>query len=504
MVVGRFFIAALMSIFLSCQGCGKGGLVDNDPNETDDVQPDAEVIMESYTGMGAQIGGYDDLQQLIGSPTLSEEDWQKVFDRLTFMRPGLVRATGSEGWNYSIGGVYNPEKSAAVLFKMLDYCQQNDITVIWGEWGHQGGENIDLDWLDRSLNFLSYLVNDKGYTCVKYFNMVNEPNGDWSSVGGSYVLWRTLINHTYQKMGEKDLLSKVQIMGPDATISSAGFTGNQTVTHTFISNTVRDLDDKLGAYDYHFYPGDNVVENDKFLISSGAFRRLAPASKDVFITELGFKYEPNTAKGQLNQQLIDGDPHAADNANMMVYESVYAIDASAALIQLALAGYGGATVWRLDDAQYRSAGKFTRWGLWNSIGTEYFGNPEDENVRPWFYTTSLLSRYMPKGSTILDVNPNRVQGVYAVGAVKDGKYSIAVVNTGTTKRTTKISLQAGLELNGVKVYSFKAGTRRNFEGEVDANGFPVPESQSSIDFGVLNEYEVEIEASSMMMLTNME
>ncbi len=502
----NILVLLITSLVLVFQGCGsKSDPINTGPDDPGNAEPNAEIIVENYTGMGAQIGGYDDLQQLTGSPTLSEEDWQKVFDRLDFIRPGLVRATGSEGWNYAIGGVYNPQKSANVLFKMLDYCQQNDITVIWGEWGHQGGDNINLDWLEWSLNFLSYLVNDKGYTCVKYFNMVNEPNGDWSTIGGNYLLWRTLINHTYEKMGEKNLLDKVQIMGPDVAISSAGFTGSQMVSHTFISNTVRDLNDKIAAYDYHLYPGDNVVENDKFLISSKAFKRLVPATKDVFITELGFKYEPSTAKGQLNQQLINADPYAASNANMMVYESVYAIDVSAALIQLALAGYGGALLWRLDDAQYRSAeGKFTRWGLWNIIGKEYFDNPQDENVRPWFYTTSLLSRYMPKGSAILDVNPNRVPGVYAVGAAKDGKYSIALVNTGTTKRTAKISIQAGLKLDGVKVYSFKAGTRRDFEGKTDDNGFPVPTSQSSIDFGTSNVYEVEIQASSMMMLTNMD
>ncbi|MDR2628203.1 MAG: DUF1565 domain-containing protein [Dysgonamonadaceae bacterium] len=470
----------------------------------------SETVCRNFLGIGAQVGGYDNLNQLTGSPTLSEADWTQMFARLQFMRPGLVRIMGSEGWNYSIGGAYNPQKSKDILFKILDFCQANNIRVIWGEWSHTGGSaGFDANWLHRSIDFLDHLVNTKQYTCVKYFTMVNEPNGSWSSVGGNFNLWKNLTLATHDIMAEKGLDAKVQLLTPDVTLSSGAFTGASPVTHSFVTNAVSALGDVTGAYDYHLYPTENQVENDLFYRSVQAYKNLFPPDKDAIIGELGFKYFDSTSpKGALNLQLIADDPYAEDNACLMVYESIYGIDISAAIVQLMLAGYKASLVWRLDDAMYinvtGNSFKTSRWGFWNSLGMEKFNNPDDEKLRPWFYPISLLARYFPAGSAILKVAILQRAGLYAVAARKGNRYTIALVNTASEAYTFEMKMTGGRLFPDMKRYEYVALDRRNYTGPTDENGFPVATAIEAIDLSADQSHTLTMQASSFTLLTNME
>lgn len=465
------------------------------------------VISRGFVGIGTQLGGYDSLNELIQSPTLSEQDWKQIFDRLKFMRPGLVRFMGSRGWNYSINGQYNPSKSEHILFKMLDFCQTENINVIWGEWGHTGGTSVDMTWLNQSISFLDYLVNTKGYTCIKYFTMLNEPQGTWSSNGGSYTLWKDLILKTRQVMRSKGLLNKVSLLAPDVSIGRAEFDNNSV--GNFITNTINDVDSIIGSYCYHLYPTPERVLAGKLASKMTVHKNILPFQKDALITELGYVYDTNTTKGRINDDLIAADPYAASNANMMVYEASYGVDIAAAIIQLMNIGYKGAVVWRLDDVMYTTSVatnniKLTRWGFWNSLGAEKFNNPNDEKLRPWFFTMSLLSRYFPAESTILNVNIPTKTGLYAVAGRKGGKYSIAVVNMGTTSQSFDLSLPGGKFFNSMNHYKYIAHTGSNFTGQTDTNGFAIPFKTEDVDLSSEKSYSINIEANSFILMTNME
>ena len=186
------FIFALTCLLLSaCEkdNSGKGG---GGKREADVVVTVlSSTVSTNYVGNGAQWGGYDYLNQWTGSPTLSQSDWDKLFTRVRFLRPGLVRIMVTYGWNYHVDGTYNPSKSDDVLIPILDFCQEEGINVITGEWGHEENDDgtINQERLQWAIDFLDYLVNTKGYTCIKYYNMVNEPNGSWSSINGDQVLW---------------------------------------------------------------------------------------------------------------------------------------------------------------------------------------------------------------------------------------------------------------------------------------------------------------------------
>jgi len=175
----KMVLVIALSIILSAS-CEKTAKTDNNTTDTTaDLTIKSNVITQSFTGNGFQWGGYDMLNAWTGSPTLSDADWNVLYQRIRFMRPPVVRIMVTDGWNYMSNGVFDPIKSAPVLLKILDFCQAEGITVIFGEWGHQGGTTIDQVWLENASKFLEWLLNTKQYTCIKYFNMVNEPNGDW-------------------------------------------------------------------------------------------------------------------------------------------------------------------------------------------------------------------------------------------------------------------------------------------------------------------------------------
>jgi hypothetical protein len=381
---------------------------------------------------------------------------------------------------------------------MLDYCQSSGIDVIYGEWGHQGGTGIDTTWLNKAVSFYEYLVKTKGYSCIKYYNMVNEPNGNWSSINGNYRLWTELIKELYARLTEKNLVNTCSIIGPDIAIWDTNST-------SWVSNTKNDTGDRITTYDIHTYPTETVVHNGSYSGIIQAYRNAAPASAPMFMTELGFKYDAASALGIENARLISADPNASTDSNMMTYKAFYGIDMADAVIQNMLRGYAGIILWDLDDAMYsnESLYKIKRWGFWNILGAEVFKNAGDENIRPWFYTMSLMSKYFPKGTEIMSVKLPNLQGIRAVAGTRDGKCTIAIVNSSTANYTgINLKMDNGAELQNLQQFSYIAGSDSTFTGSLDASGFAAP-ANSHTTLDLRNPVKIDIPAQSFTLYTNM-
>jgi len=499
-IMNRILLLALYLILMvSCKN-----------KEVDDVIPDpqndllikTEIITQSFVGNGVQWGGYDVLQSWTGNPTLSQADWDKLFLRVRFMRPPLVRLMVASGWNYMIDGVFDPSKSDAILIKILDFCEAEGIAVMLGEWGHSGGTTIDPVWLENSAKFVEWLLKTKKYSCIKYFNMVNEPNGDWSSINGNYDLWKSLINQFHTKLVNKGIDTQIKIIGPDIAIWDANLT-------SWLSNAHFDLGSKIGAYDIHTYPSEVEVRNGTYKNIVKAYKNAAPPEKEMLMTELGFKYSSGTDLAIENALRISKDPYASDDSNMFIYDAFYGIDVTDAMIQNMLAGYSGSLIWDLDDAMYNinggSSTKLKRWGFWNILGSEKFENAGDENIRPWFYPVSLICRYFPTGTSIHDVITPAKKGLRAIAGEKNGKFTIAIVNSNFVAYDINLKMESGETIQSISVYKYLSGKTSAFTGKTDENGFAVPEETiGSIDFSSDKSKKINIPGQSFILLTNME
>lgn len=454
-----------------------------------------------FVGIGPQWGGYDNIEKWTGSATLSNADWEKLFQRVDFMRPGLVRLMGSPGWNYMIDGQYDVQKSAGILFKILDYCQAKNINVMWGEWGQRpvNGNQADVQWLEHSTDFLNYLINIKGYTCIKYYNMCNEPAGSWSSIAGDYDLWQRTYEHIFAKMEAKGLSSKVKVIAPDIAIWN-----DMSLGH-WITNARNYFGEKINAYDIHTYPSDEQVKGGSYKRAIQGHRDLVPDHLEMIMGELGYKYDENSSLGQYNKQRIASDEHSSDDSNMMVYDAFYGVDVADATIQNLNTGYNGVILWDMDDAMYDDGNnKLKRWGFWNILGQERFGGVWDEEIRPWFYPMSLMCRYFPQGSTIYRTITPEKRGLSSTCAMKGNRYTIAIANSNTEEHTIRLKMDFDIVLENTKHYKYIAGDGSYFEGVKDENGFPIPHKLQDMDFnnGVYHEFVVP--ARSLILITNMD
>lgn len=494
----NLFLLFLLSCFAGCTG-------NNPESGTTDTRNSlvikSEIVTESFIGNGVQWGGYDILQAWTGSSTLSENDWNKLFDRVRYMRPPLVRIMVANGWNYMVNNKYDPSKSEPVLLKILDFCQQEGVTVLLGEWGHVGGKEIDENWLNNSAEFLRWLIVSKGYSCIRYYNMVNEPNGDWSTIDGNYALWTNLLQNFHNKLIEKGIDDSIRIVGPDVAVW-------KTDLLSWIRNTKADLGNIVDAYDIHTYPRETEVRDGSYQTMIETYKKAAPSGSAMLMTELGFKYGKLTSLGIENSKRISGNKYTSDDSNMFIYDAFYGIDMADALIQNMLAGYSGAIIWNLDDAMYNkdasASTMLKRWGFWNILGAEKFENADDENIRPWFYPMSLMCRYFPKGSKIHGITlPDKV-GLRAVAGEKDGKYSIAIVNSNTASYSINLCMENGNGLADLSIFNYKSGKKSAFEGKIDADGFAKADSTGiNINFTGNTSRQIKIPAQSFCLITNM-
>jgi hypothetical protein len=122
------------------------------------------------------------------------------------------------------------------------------------------------------------------------------------------------------------------------------------------------------------------------------------------------------------------------------------------------------------------------WGFWNTQGTA-MGHPEDENIRPWFTTWSLMTRLFPRGARIVKTTQPALPGFRVLaGAPKAGRgLALMVVNNTDEQRTVLVRVPGA---GGKRLYQY-----RYFDADrpTDGDGFPLPSGKASpadLDRGV--------------------
>ena len=122
---------------------------------------------------------------------------------------------------------------------------------------------------------------------------------------------------------------------------------------------------------------------------------------------------------------------------MLCYDYFYGLDMPLLAMEVMNNGLSGVAAWMLDDAMH-SNGDSGRtedvkiWGMWNILGEEVFGDASQEELRPWYYTWSLMCRHFPAGCDVLACEVPQREGLRVAAARKDAAYSVAAVNFSET------------------------------------------------------------------------
>jgi hypothetical protein len=400
---------------------------------------------------------------------VTEEDFKLIGDRIKWMKMPIVRIMMQTKWCYSKSLGYDwDSRDMQLLYRHLNFCQQMGIEVILSDWG------IEVDWLavegiekmDNPLyaevigTYLDYLINKKGFSCIKYFGLVNEPNYEV----GNFERWRIGAENLFQIFKDKELDKKIKFIGP-----------GQSNDNEWFYNTVDEARYMFEVYDVHMYAwkdrtAKGSVQTDLTQLWNYAKSIDPKASRKLyFVTEAGMR---------------DGQSAAISTQTDNFYYGVFMVDFA---IQAVHSGANAVLAWMLDDNSHPD---FT-WGLWRD-------KKNGMRLRPWFYSWSLLTKLFPAGSDIYRIRSRSIN-IRALGSktTENGKtsWSFSIVNVNSTP--TKIFLK----VDGEGRFDFKQYLYKENEMKVESNGFPAPVKYFSAD---LNEgFEMEILPQTVYFFTSL-
>jgi len=401
------------------------------------------VACDEFLGFGANWSP-------LNYGSVSDASFSTPADRVRWMRLPSVRVMMLLRWCLKAPDTYDWDNSQMnALYRLLDVCQEVGATVFLADWGCEAVWNDvpivppintteDPRYAEGIATYVDYLVNNRGYTCIRYLTMVNEPN--WTV--GDYARWKTGFQQLATLLNQRGLDQKVKLAAPD---SSHG--GEQ-----WLYDSVDDLQGSIGAYDVHCYAEESVLRAGLLtnyfaqMWNYAAAEDPQAAGKPFVVGEAGLYYGGFTAEG-----------------NDSIDEYFYGLHVTDYAVQAANAGSDSVMAWWLDD---QSIEGFS-WGMWDNAAAGYA-------LRPWFYPWSLLSRYIPAGSQILNTTSGPDVRVLAALTPK-GDWAFCVVNRGETPATVVFNPQSNRRVYAERfLYSESSAA-------ADDSGFPVALSRGVED-----------------------
>jgi len=427
----------------------------------------AVALCDSFLGFGAEWDSYS-----YPSAHYTDNDYARVNRRVEWMHLPVARVMMQCAYCYTGGASYDwSSREMLALCRVLDECQRLGTTVILTDWG------IEPEWLNIPGvakvedpkyaiiigAYLDYLINTKGYTCIRFLVVNNEPNlevKDWTR-------WNQAVKNVAAELHNRGLDSRVRLMGPD-----------ESTDESWLNLAASTLHDKLGAYDIHRYTYDDVVRDGILYMAfqgiwaSGLASDPYAAHKPRVISEAGITVA-GTGSGT--------NPASTDYS--------YGLMIADYAVQAVSAGSWSVLAWMLDD---NSIDGFT-WGMLADRSGGF-------KLKPWFYPWSLLCRVFRPGSRIAGVslasNSQRVLAAhYESAAQPDSEsWSFCLVN----RADNTVSLN--LKLPGTQSLTLARYLYSPDSAAADSEGFPVPVDTRSYDLG--NGAEIICPARSVTILTS--
>jgi hypothetical protein len=392
-----------------------------------------------------------------GNPPPSyKKTWSQLTHHASWLGLNFVRVELSQR-------MYEPERGKfdwdneemRALYNILDWAQTHDVDVflqqmwMYVDWNAFPGihplisapKNLDY-FADGITTLLEHLTQVKGYTCIKYFCMTNEPPGGTWGYWWEYGDNKGDISDAWARLKEEfdNRGIKIPISGPDWTDlppfdeSKLGFC------------------QYLGSIDIHSYHG--ITDQGEATLKQWAEWAHAQ-SKPFFLTEYG------------NMNLGWG----GDDPNQKSFDA--AISNACDVIKGLRAGVDGFNRW-----SYTNRGNLDgQWQLvrtYNIEAEKYLDEviPEPEA----YYGFGIISRFLSKYSSVVEClvdDPDQhVMGTAMVSP--GGQLSIILVNSSSKPMDIRLDLSnaednnlylyqvnkvlvntAGFKLNPIKKYSSK-------------------------------------------------
>lgn len=349
------------------------------------------------------------------------------------------------------------------LYKVLDIAQEMhaDVTlVLWGcpTWC----DLLDPDYAGVKRHFLcssegtnwvvepasneefaesfstvaKYLIERRGYTCIKELTPFNEPDGNIIPLE-RYVPLAKVLDRRLRADGIRD---RVRLNLSD----------NTDTRRFFLEGCARDLAQEADMFNSHTYifgyetPNRTVLEWERANVAAAA-----KAGKEHFVGEFG----SNQCVGATRQTDID----RYDRGVLMTRLVVNFLNAGAI----------GTSYWSLIDQYYGRHEPYAamqQLGLWRYVARAY-GEDPDPNIyaslkgnyqpRPQYYAYSLLTRFVRKGS---EVYPLELGNEFAAGMAvcsAEGRWTYVIANATDNDLSFDLKNTFRGGMTACKVYTYE-------------------------------------------------
>ena len=137
-------------------------------------------VSEGFVGNGVEWSAYPhaDSEEAEWGYLMTDEKLRRVFERLDYMKPRIVRIMDVAAWRYYKGVDAQGEPlldfacdEVRMVCRLLEYCQSRGITVLIGDygvpgfWGYAGGIDRvdDPRYIDMTTRYLTYLKRERGF-----------------------------------------------------------------------------------------------------------------------------------------------------------------------------------------------------------------------------------------------------------------------------------------------------------------------------------------------------
>jgi hypothetical protein len=357
-----------------------------------------------------------------GNPPLQyTEAWNDLRNRarwlgLDFVRPEIDMR------------MYEPERGKfdwqndemQTLYRILDYCQQNQadvfLTQMWAdvEWNmfpragrlHSAPKSVE-DFANGLATLMEYLVKTRHYTCIRWLAIVNEPAEGWGWWHGEDGKTTSLMPALHAVRAELDRRGvAVGLSGPDW-----GPMGQNTPDFDFTDKVVAAYD----AHNYSYFAATNLQKRWADI----AHARGIPFFQSEFGTWVG------------------GDPFGSSPATAAPKSYPNQLTNAEKVIQGMNVGVDG-----FNRYSYVNRGNLDgQWQLVRTFDTtswQYFQRVEPEPV-PYF-SYGILTRFMAKHSDVLKTESNLPELVVSATRSPKGNLTLYVLNKSDSEENVALTV----------------------------------------------------------------
>lgn len=421
------------------------------------------VIAHPWLGLGIE---WDAETNDIWPIPLTQSQWQTLFSRIDYMRPAWIRSMINTGWFCPDGKVGEYTFDSPVMkawYPILDYAKAHNIPIMIGTWDAVPWGFYSESYATALTDLLQYLVKDRGYTNIRYLNSLNEPDSKLAD----FATWSAGARDIQASLARHGLASQVALVGPDASWTNGWITE---------SDLPRDAGAFLGAYEWHHYDRtccaiqDGQVESYFRPIVERLTGSERTNTRPVLLGEMGWGYQSGPGDNQYH-----------------VKDYQYGIEMADFAVQIARAGISGGSAWDLDDAMHNKV-----WGMWNIVN--------DPVPRPWFYSWSMLTRYLPTGATLYKPASPDAQLHLLAAQIPNKKdttrpgWSVALLNRGALPVNVELTLPESARSSLFQSYVYSKQTN-------NGNSLPPPASQIIEQSGPV--VSVQVPANDLLLVTNL-